>query len=98
LEIGLETPSSDFQESQEGQRGLFAEYLAAKHLGQSSTVSNKMGSRYGKLVNRCLFCDFGLGGNYELEQVVLQNMFFQHVVTELDKCFAVVRELELDDA
>lgn len=94
LEIGLETPFSDLQEPKEREQGFFTEYLAALRLGRSSTVSSKMGSRYGKLVNRCLFCDFGLGGNYELDMVDLQSMFFQYVVMELDECFDVERKLD----
>jgi hypothetical protein len=89
-------PFADLQEAQEqkgNQSRELAEFSTAKHLAFSSAVSRKMGSRYARLVNRCLFCDFGLGGGYELDVIDLQDMFFQHVVLELDACFKLVSEL-----
>lgn len=95
LELGLEAPFADLQEPQEQKQGFPAEYSAASRLALSSAVTNKMGSRYAKLVNRCLFCDFGLGGSYELDVVELQNMFFQYVVMELYSCLEAARTLDV---
>jgi hypothetical protein len=54
---------------------------------------SKMGPRYARLVNRCVFCDFGLGGNYELDMLELQSMLFRDFVLELEECFKVASEL-----
>ena len=78
----------------EGQPKEFSEFFTAKRLTLSHAVSKKMGSRYSKLVNRCLFCDFGLGGDYELDMTELQNMLFQHVILELDACLNTVLKSE----
>jgi hypothetical protein len=90
LELGLEAPFADLQEPQEQKQGFPAEYSTASRLALSSAVTNKMGSRYAKLVNRCLFCDFGLGGSYEL-----QNMFFQYVVMERYSCLEAAYTLDV---
>ena len=36
---------------------------------------SKIGPRYARLVNRCVFCDFGLDGNYELDMLELQSKY-----------------------
>ncbi|KAI9881509.1 MAG: hypothetical protein M1830_000072 [Pleopsidium flavum] len=87
LELGFEAPIQDLQQPEERTEGLaseFTNYRTARRL--SKAVSSKVSSRYGKLVNKCLYCDFGLGGSYELEDTELQSAFFQDVVCELDKC------------
>jgi hypothetical protein len=96
LELGLDMPFGDLQKAQEQKEEHnkeFAEFFTARRLALSSAVSRKMGPRYAKLVNRCLFCDFGLGGDYELDIIELQNMFFQYVVLELGACLKLVSEL-----
>jgi hypothetical protein len=96
LELALDVPFVDLQkrEQKEGQSKEFIELFTARTLALGPAVRKQMGSRYSRLVNRCLFCDFGLGGNYELENSGLQNMFYQYVVLELEACLKTVYEYE----
>lgn len=47
-------------------------------------VSKQLGARYGKVVRKCLDCDFDSG--YELDNIELRNAVFDQVVKELDRC------------
>jgi hypothetical protein len=85
LELGLEAPCGDLQEPDESKQGSLAESLAATRLARSSAVLRKVGSKYAKLVNRCIFCDFRPGCDYEFDVVELQNMFYRYIVMEPDE-------------
>lgn len=96
LELALDMPFCDLQKRQqkEGQSKEFIELFTARTLAFSPKVTKQMGSRYSRLVNRCLFCDFGLGDNYELGNSALQSMFYQYVVLELEACLKTICEYE----
>ena len=88
LELAFGSPIRDLQhdkDRKDGQANEYTDYFAARRLG--TVVSTVLGRRYGKLVNKCLYCDFGLGGSYEMTSTDLQSAFFHDVVCELDKCF-----------
>jgi len=91
IELGFDAPLSDLQQPEDLKDGLpnqYSEFWTAKRLG--ALVSKKLGARYGKVVSKCLNCDFGLGGSYELASPDLQNAFFHDVVRELDICLDAV--------
>ena len=52
-----------------------------------------MNTRYGKLVQRCLACNFGVGT--ELEAPELFSAILVNVVNELDECLRMFDELHL---
>jgi hypothetical protein len=98
LELGFERPIRDLQEPEDqkdGQANEYTEYFTARRLALSRAVSRKLGPRYSRLVNRCLFCDFGLGGEYELDSTELQNEFFQEVVCKLAMCITAAVKVGL---
>ena len=91
IELGFDRPLKELQRPEDVKDGMPAEYvefLTAKRLG--NCVGNKLGARYGRLVQKCLKCDFGLGGSYELSSPELQNAVFQDVVRQLDNCVRAV--------
>jgi hypothetical protein len=91
LELGFEAPIHALQRPEDLKDGVaneYSDYWTARRL--SKTVSSTLNSTYGKLVNKCLYCDFGLGGSYELENVDLQKAFFRDVVCGLDRCLQAV--------
>ena len=92
IELGFDAPLQDLQLPEDLMNGLvdqYTEFWTAKRLGLA--VSNRLGTRYGRVVQKCLNCDFGIGGDYELESKVLQCAVFQDVVRELDRCLQSVR-------
>ena len=61
------------------------EFFNAKRLGLSALMELDTG--YGKLVKKCLDCNFGVSG--DLDSVELQNAIVVGTVNELDKCIEV---------
>lgn len=91
IELGFDAPLHDLQQPEDLKDGVpnqYSEFWTAKRLG--AIVSNKLGAKYGRIVSKCLNCDFGLGGSYELGSPDLQNAFFHDVVRELDMCLDAV--------
>ena len=68
-----------------------SEYLAATRL--VSSIGRELGSTYGQIVQKCLYCDFGCGD--DLSSPKLQVVFYQDVVKELEKLENGFRELQL---
>ncbi|KAL9122298.1 MAG: hypothetical protein Q9187_001146 [Circinaria calcarea] len=87
IELGFDAPLQDLQlleDIADEPVNQLTEFWTAKRLG--AAVSNKLGRRYGRVVQRCLNCDFGIGEDYKLENIELQGAVFQDVVKELDLC------------
>ena len=59
----------------------------------SELISNMMGLRYAKIVNRCLSCDFELAGPYEIASMDVQRAFVQGVGSESSGCLKVTLQL-----
>lgn len=91
LEIGYDAPITYLRQPEDNIQGLapgldiFTDFFTAKRLGLSALT--QLDSRYGKLVKRCLDCDFGVG-NDDLDSVDLQTAIVVSIVNELDNCIA----------
>ena len=70
----------------------YTEFFTAKRL--ASSISREMGPTYGKIVNKCLHCDFGCG--QDLDNPELQAGFHRDVVQELKKLEDEFAGLELE--
>ena len=68
-----------------------SEYLAVTRL--ASSIGRELGSTYGQIVQKCLYCDFGCGD--DLSSPKLQAVYYQDVVKELEKLENGFRELQL---
>ena len=75
LEPDLTTDSEDF--------------FTAKRL--LCTVPAILGTRFAKVVERCINCDFAQGTDLNSEQ--LQASFYQYVICELERCEQLARGL-----
>jgi hypothetical protein len=89
LEIGYDAPIAYLHRPEDGVQGvapgfdLFTDFFTAKRLGLSAPM--QLDLRYGKLVKKCLDCDFGVG-NDDLDSADLQTAIVVGIVNELDKC------------
>ena len=69
----------------------FTEYYVAKRL--ASSIAREMGTAYGKIVKKCLQCDFGCGD--DLNEPELQAGFHRDVVKELKRLEDELGDLHL---
>ncbi|MCJ1479096.1 hypothetical protein MMC13_007780 [Lambiella insularis] len=93
LEIGFISTLQSLQRPCDIEQGenRYTEFFVAKRL--ASSISREMGSAYGKIVKKCLHCDFGCGD--DLGDPDLQAGFHRDVVVELAKLGDELRRLQL---
>jgi hypothetical protein len=85
LELGYDAPLQTQRRDEDlegGASNRYTDFFTAKRLGK--LVSKKLNTRYGRLVEKCLTCNFGVGD--ELESPELQSAVVINVVNELDEC------------
>lgn len=85
IELGYDAPIESLNQAghlQSGASGQVAEFMAARRLGAS--VHKKLNMTYGRLVEKCLNCNFGVATN--LDDTELQSAVIVHVVNQLDIC------------
>lgn len=95
LEIAFSSTLRSLQQSDDlGQETEYTEFFTAKRLVGS--IGREMGSTYGTIVKKCLYCDFGCGD--DLNDPKLQAGFYRDVFCELDTLEKKFRALQLGDA
>lgn len=89
LELGYDAPLHYLRNSDDIKDGdgdtdtsWLTDCFTARKLGKSAL--RNLDARYGKLVKKCLDCDFGVGD--DLKSAELQLAVVRDVVHELDKC------------
>jgi hypothetical protein len=85
IEIAHQAPLFSLRSSQDpdtGRENRYNEFLLATRLSQS--IGSSLGSTYGKVVRKCLGCDFG-EGTTDLGDPGLQAVFYRDVVCELER-------------
>lgn len=85
IELGYDAPLQALRRDDDlrgGASNQFTDFFTAKRLGK--LVSKRLNSRYGRLVEKCLTCNFGVG--FELESPELQSAVVTDVLNELDEC------------
>lgn len=73
------------------QRNRYSEFQLANRISKS--LGSSLGSSYGKIVRKCLGCDFG-EGTTDLNDPALQAVFHRDVVCELERlerAFAMIQ-------
>ena len=81
-ELAYTAPLQSLQQPSDHENGenKYTEFFVAKRLG--SSIGREMGSTYGKIVKKCLQCDFGCGD--DLNDPELQAGFYREVICELE--------------
>ncbi|KAH7370409.1 hypothetical protein BKA65DRAFT_488374 [Rhexocercosporidium sp. MPI-PUGE-AT-0058] len=90
IELGYNAPFEKLRQSsglQVGTNGPVAEFLTARRLGES--VHEEMNPTYGRLVEKCLICNFGVAT--KLDNTELQSAVVVQVVNQLDICLEQYR-------
>ncbi|KAK0104009.1 hypothetical protein ONS96_005115 [Cadophora gregata f. sp. sojae] len=85
IELAFQAPLRSLYNSNDlinGQCNALSDFLVAVRL--SETISSSMGYTYGKIVRKCLNCDFGQGTS-DLGNEKLKAAVYQDVVCELEK-------------
>ncbi|PVH89240.1 hypothetical protein DL98DRAFT_508347 [Cadophora sp. DSE1049] len=85
IELAFQAPLRSLYSSDDlinGQFNALSDFLVANRL--SETISSSMGHTYGKIVRKCLNCDFGQGTS-DLGNEKLKVAVYQDVVCELEK-------------
>ena len=93
LELGYTKTLRDLQQPrdiQDNENRLTEFFVATRAV---SSMGREMGSTYGEIVEKCLYCDFGCGD--DLANPKLQAVFYQDVVQELEKLEDGFRKLQL---
>jgi hypothetical protein len=91
IELGYNAPFESLSQGsgiEIGTNGQVADFLAARRLGES--VHKKLNKIYGRLVEKCLNCNFGVAT--KLDDTELQGAVVVHVVNQLDICLEKFRE------
>jgi hypothetical protein len=92
IELGHDAPFETLVESQESLAPRLSNvqvtnFLAARRLGE--TVHEKLNMTYGRIVEKCLGCNFGV--TTKLRDPELQAAVVNHVVSQLDICLEQYR-------
>ncbi|KAH9212136.1 hypothetical protein DL95DRAFT_447797 [Leptodontidium sp. 2 PMI_412] len=85
IELAFQAPLRSLYNTQDlinGQANALSDYFVASRL--SKTISSSLGPMYGKVVRKCLGCDFGQGTS-DLSDEKLQAAVYQDVVCELEQ-------------
>ncbi|KAH7351164.1 hypothetical protein BKA65DRAFT_499904 [Rhexocercosporidium sp. MPI-PUGE-AT-0058] len=85
IELAFQAPLRSLYKTQDlinGQANELSDYFVASRL--SKTISSSLGPMYGKVVRKCLGCDFGQGTS-DLCDEKLQAAVCQDVVCELER-------------
>lgn len=85
IELAFQAPLRSLYTSGDlinGQTNALSDFFVASRL--SKTISSSLGSVYGKVVRKCLGCDFGQGTS-DLSDEKLQAAVYQDVVCELER-------------
>ncbi|KAH7409115.1 hypothetical protein BKA64DRAFT_664177 [Cadophora sp. MPI-SDFR-AT-0126] len=87
LELGYDAPLQYLQRSEDikdghGPTSIYTDFFTARRM--SSAAARELDARYGRLVKKCLECDFGVGDN--LQTVELQHAIVKGVLEELELC------------
>ena len=93
LKLAFEKPLQELRSSEdlfEGREYPNSDWNTAAR--SSRRVSEKMGPRYSKIIERCLWCDFACGES-ELKSPELQRKVQRHVVRELEELEKGQREI-----
>lgn len=91
IELGYDAPFEVISRAdglRAGTNSQVDDFLAARKLGES--VHRKMNATYGRLVEKCLNCNFGVAT--KLKEVELQSAVLIHVVNQLDVCLDQYRK------
>jgi hypothetical protein len=94
IELGYDAPLRAMRREDDlrgGANNELTDYLTAIRLG--NVVSKKLNTRYGRLVKKCLTCDFGVGN--ELESSELKSAVVVNIVKELDECLKTYNAFNL---
>ena len=93
LELGYAQTLRELQQPRDIQdsKNRLTEFFVATRA--VSSLSREMGSTYGEIVKKCLYCDFGCGD--DLSNPKLQAVFYQDVVQELEKLEDGFRKLQI---
>jgi hypothetical protein len=78
----------------DGVEDLYTDFRTADRLSES--IGNGLGSTYGRIVRRCLFCNFG-EDTKNLRDPMLQSAFHRDVLYELEQLECKVRSFQLGD-
>ena len=78
----------------DGVEDLYTDFRTADRLSES--IGNGLGSTYGRIVRRCLFCNFG-EDTKDLRDPMLQSAFHRDVLCELEQLEGKVRSFQLGD-
>ena len=95
IELGFETTMSTLRHDKDlraGQVHSFTDYLTARRL--KKTIVTPLGKRYGRITQKCLDCEFGVG-EYDLDAPALQAAFYKEVVQELSDLEKAFKRLDV---
>jgi hypothetical protein len=91
IELGHDAPFEVISQAEVpkvGTNSQIEDFLAARRLGES--VHRKLNMTYGRLVEKCLNCNFGVAT--KLNDAELQSAVLIHVVNQLDVCLEQYRK------
>ena len=91
IELGYDAPFEIVSETEGHQGGTNIQvdnFLAARRLSES--VHRKLNMMYGRVVEKCLNCNFGVAT--KLKEAELQSAVVAHVVHQLDICLEQYRK------
>jgi hypothetical protein len=91
IELGHDAPFEVISQAEHPRVGTnkqIEDFLTARRLGES--VHRKLNMTYGRLVEKCLNCNFGVAT--KLNDAELQSAVLIHVVNQLDVCLEQYRK------
>ena len=96
LEIAFEKPLRSMRHSADFDQCLddrHTDFFTARRLSATDLASTEMGIPFSRIVDKCIFCNFGRGE--DLHQPALQASIYRDVVCELSRMETKFRSLQL---
>ncbi|TAQ84987.1 hypothetical protein B7494_g6697 [Chlorociboria aeruginascens] len=94
LELGYDAPLHTLRKDTDlrgGPSNEYTDFFTAQRI--SKLISKRFNTTYGKLVQKCLYCNFGV--ETDLDSAELQSAVVINVVNELDKCLKACSDFNL---
>jgi L-cysteine desulfidase len=96
LEVAYQAPLSTFSESIDQIHGKLPGLIAFSAVKRlASKVHSVISASFRRIVEKCLYCDFGCGNNFK--SPALQQAFHRDVIEGLGELEGFFQKLQLDD-
>lgn len=97
IELHFQAPFRSFREDidlVDSKEDIYTDFRTAERVSES--IGKSLGATYGRIVRRCLYCDFGQDSR-DLKNSLLQAAFHREVIWELEELERRIKRFQIGD-